>query len=169
MKLLQCSSRLLPGVWFGVLAGLCELLFWIVVDFRGGNPVLDFLSILCAMFWGGYLGSSLILDASHVPFKRIFLIGITVPTLALATALVLSIAGSSLELFARGEVRDGLVRIAASVPVGIFASASSLLVVFWLIWPVGIFGAWLLNVYARRFMSMPTREEGSGAEIGKRL
>ncbi|MDH3443409.1 MAG: hypothetical protein OEN50_05745 [Deltaproteobacteria bacterium] len=161
MKLFSCSFRLLPGVWFGVFAGLCELLFWIVVDFPGGNPVLDLLSILCAIFWGGYLGSSLILDAPHVSFKRILLTGIGVPTLALATALVLSIAGSSLELFAHGEVRDGLVRIVASVPVGIFASASALLVVFWLIWPVGIIGAWLLNVYARRFMSIPTGELGS--------
>ena len=161
MKLLHCSSRWLPGVWFGVFAGLCELFFWIVVDLPGGNPVLDLLSIVCAMFWGGHLGSSLILDPSRVPFKRILLVGITVPTLALATALVLSIAGSSLELFARGEVCEGMVRILASVPVGVLASASALLVVFWLIWPVGIIGAWLLNVYARRFMPTSKIEQGS--------
>ncbi len=159
MKRLRYSFRLLPGVGFGVVAGLCGFFFWKVVKFPGGNPVLDALSIVCAVFWGGYLGPSLILDASQVPFKRIVLIGIGVPTLTLATTLVLSIAGTSLELFARGEVLEGLVRILASIPSGVFASASALLVVFWLIWPAGIIGAWLLNFYAARFMSTPRGEQ----------
>ena len=135
------------GLWFALLAIAAERGFWWIIGVNPGYFLGQMVAVWSFVF-GGAFGTSL-LSQTQPTGRRIIGVGLAVPILALfASCMAFGLIGAIGNLF-RGKPLDGVLQLLFSPLLALVMSGSMLIVVFWVILPVGLVGSWLLSCVGR--------------------